>query len=208
MKQILKSLRKPVAIAASASVLALATPAALADDHGPWQVRLGVTHIEPKSDNGNLLPGDISVSRKVGPTINVAYFVSPNWAVDVLGGLPFEHDFSINGVKAGSTKHLPPVVSVQYHFAPKASIRPYVGVGANYTLFLDEKLIGGGNLKLKDSVGLAGQIGVDIPLTDRVALGFDARYIDIESKASVNGVSIGKVVIDPWVYSLNVSYRF
>lgn len=186
----------------------VSSSSASAAELSPWQVRAGISLIAPKADNGTLLPGNITVDNKLGPTINVAYFLSPHWAVDVLGGLPVKHEFSINGNKAGSTKHLPPVVTLQYHFAPEASIRPYAGIGANYTIFLDEKVAGGGKLKLEDSFGLAAQIGVDIPVTQKVSLGADVRYADIDSKASVNGVSIGKVEIDPLVYSLTAAYRF
>ncbi|MEB0272946.1 OmpW family outer membrane protein, partial [Pseudomonas sp. 5B4] len=33
----------------------------------------------------------------IGPTFNIAYFITPNWAIDVLGGLPFKHDIKLNG---------------------------------------------------------------------------------------------------------------
>ncbi len=179
-------------------------PTAQAAVDSPWLVRAGISQVEPKSNNGSL-GGGVAVDRQVGPSLNVAYFFSPNIAVDVLGALPFEHDISIGGVHAGSTKHLPPTVSLQYHFLPDAAIQPFVGVGANYTFFMDEKL---GGVKLKDSFGVAAQIGVDVPLNQQWRVGFDARYIDIDTTAKLGGVDIGDVHIDPMVYSLNMGYRF
>ena len=70
---------------------------------------------------------------------------------------------------------------------------------------MDEKL---GGVKLKDSFGFAAQICVDVPLNNQWRVGFDARYIDIGTTAKVGGVDIGKVHIDPMVYSLKMGYRF
>ncbi len=179
-------------------------PTAQAAVDSPWLVRAGISQVEPKSNNGSL-GGGVAVDRQVGPSLNVAYFFSPNIAVDVLGALPFEHDISIGGVHAGSTKHLPPTVSLQYHFLPDAAIQPFVGVGANYTFFTDEKL---GGVKLKDSFGAAAQIGIDVPINQQWRVGFDARYIVIDTTAKLGGVDIGDVHIDPMVYSLNMGYRF
>lgn len=183
----------------------LALPA-LAD--GPWLLRLAATDIDPKSDNGELAVGNAEVDNRWGPTVNLAYFFSPHLALDVLGGAPFKHDFAIDGAAAGSVKHLPPIVTLQYHFLPDAPLRPYVGAGFNYTFFLDEKLKGGGDLKLDDSFGLAAQAGVDLPITGGWLLGLDLRYADIDSEVSVNGSKIGTIRIDPLVYSLSVAYRF
>lgn len=174
----------------------------------PWMVRGGITYVEPKSGNGQLSVGDISVNSHFDPSVSVGYFFSPNWALDVLLALPFEHEFSINGTKAGSTAQLPPTLTLQYHFLPGAKVQPYVGVGANLTLFMDEQLRSGNELKLDPSVGLAAQVGVDIPLNANWRVGLDARYIDIDSKASVDGVDVGTVEVDPYVLSINLGYRF
>lgn len=40
------------------------------------------------------------------------------------------------------------------------------------------------------------------------SVGLDARHVDIDSKARVDGQSIGTIHIDPTVYSLNLGYRF
>ena len=201
-------------IKASAAMLlalcaaALPSQAQAASDEGRWLIRGGLSHIEPKSDNGQLSVGDISVNSHFDPSVNVGYFLSPNWAVDVLLALPFEHEFSINGSNAGSTAQLPPTVSLQYLFLPGAKVQPYVGAGANLTIFMDEQLNSGNELKLDPSFGLAVQAGIDVPLNAQWRVGLDARYIDIDSKASVDGQNVGTVEIDPYVLSINLGYRF
>ena len=57
-------------------------------------------------------------------------------------------------------------------------------------------------------VGLAGQIGLDIDLSEQWFLNLDVRYIDIEADAKVAGIDVGTVDIDPWLFGLNLGYRF
>ena len=45
-------------------------------------------------------------------------------------------------------------------------------------------------------------------LNDKWFVNVSIRYIDIETKARLDGDSIGKVKIDPWVYSGNIGFRF
>lgn len=203
-----RSVQSAAAMMLALYAVSLAPEARAATDDGRWLLRGGISHVEPKSDNGRLSVGDITVNSHFDPSLNLGYFLTPNWAVDVLLALPFEHEFSINGANAGSTAQLPPTLSLQYHFLPGAKVQPYLGAGANFTLFMDEQLNSGNELKLDPSFGLAVQAGVDVPLNAQWRVGFDARYIDIDSKASVDDQNVGTVEIDPYVLSLNLGYRF
>lgn len=94
------------------SAILVVCPVTYAQDAtGPWLVRAGVAYIQPKSHPGSILGGaaDITLSRGIGPTLTLSYFITPNVAVDVLAGLPFKHDIRVNGAKAGSAQHLPPI---------------------------------------------------------------------------------------------------
>ncbi len=204
-------------------VFLLSVPA-WAGEAGQWMVRAGATNIYPDDDNGDLnlnrldpalSPAEIDVDDAWGFTFNISYFFTENWAVELLAAAPYNHDFDIDdpglgfGI-SGETDHLPPTLSVQYHF-PLANQRftPYVGVGVNWTIFDDEDL---DNLPLDvdldDSVGLAGQVGVDIDINENWFMNVDLRYIQIESDVEVAGVDVGDVEIDPWLFGLNVGYRF
>ncbi len=186
----------------------LAMPAAQAQQAGDWLWRVGVHNVRPKSDNHPLVHVDAGQSL----TFSATYMLSSNWGVEVLGGLPFSHDIRLNGGgKVGSTKHLPPTVSLQYHFNPDAAVRPYLGTGVNYTLFFDEKTrsaLAGSTLKLQDSWGLAVQAGVDFRLNQDWFATLDGRWMDIDSRARVDGTSIGTVAIDPLAFGLSVGRRF
>lgn len=195
-------------VTAATALTALHSAPVLAGVESPWLVRGGLSLVDPGSDNGQLSIGEIDVDSRVGPSLNVAYYFSPNWAVDVLGALPFKHDLALNGSEIGNAKHLPPTVTLQYHLRPSQTIQPFVGLGLNYTFFMEETLSSGDRLDLDDSFGLAAQAGVDVKLSRHWRVGMDLRYIDIDTDAQVNGQAVGTVNIDPLVYSLNLGYRF
>ena len=87
----------------------------------------------------------------------------------------------------------------------------YKRQGLNYTMFFDEGTKGalaGSKLKLKDSIGIAGQVGIDIDVAPNWFVNAEVSYMDIDTKAKLDGASIGTVEIDPWVVGLNVGMRF
>lgn len=203
-----KLILAPLALAA----LALATPA-LAVEKGDWTFSVGAHVVAPKSGNGSLAGGalDADVGNDWRPTITAEYFFSPNLGLEILAALPFEHDIKLNGVAAGSTKHLPPTVSLQYHFRNDSKVTPFVGAGVNYTAFFQEETTGplaGTELSLDSSWGLAGHAGVDIEIGESKWLRIDARYIDIDTDVKVDGAAVGTVNIDPMVYGAAFVWSF
>lgn len=162
------------------------------------------------------------------------YMLTDHWAVDLLASTPFKHEIDVKAqitaggdtaagrVQLGETYHLPPTVSIQYHLSPNTMIQPYVGLGLNWTIFFDEDLtddaesLGFQDLDLDDSIGIAAQFGMDMALTDRWLLNADVRWMNIETDvdasfdfgAGPQSGRLGTVEIDPWVYQLNIGYRF
>jgi outer membrane protein len=175
--------------------------------------------VDPKSNNGTLADGTFSVQvdDDIRPTISGEYFVANNIGVELLAAIPFHHDITLtdndgNQVDA-KTQHLPPTLSLQYHFDGynmPMNVKPFVGVGVNYTTFFKERVyLGNGNdLELDDSVGIAGHVGLDIPFAPTEAFRIDARYMDIKTDASLNGNDIGEVDISPWVYGVAFVKQF
>lgn len=176
-------------------------------DTGNWLVRLGAHTVAPKSDNHDVVEVDAATML----TFNVTYFATPHWAVELLAAAPFKHDIDlVGGSRVATAKQLPPTLSAQYHFNPEGKLRPYAGVGVNWTLFFQEDTTGalaGSRLSLDDSVGPAAQLGIDFDVGDRWFVNAEARFIRIETKAKLNGVSLGDVEIDPWAFGLNVGMR-
>jgi outer membrane protein len=206
-------------LAAGAVLALLATPA-LAYEAGTWVLRAGVGVVAPDSDNLVLAPDAVvEVDDGTSLTLMGTYMFSRHWAFDILAAWPFNHDIKLGGTKIAETDHLPPTFSVQYHFLPDSMIQPYVGAGLNYTTFFSTKvtqdltdLTGVTDVDLDDSFGLALQLGADWTFGNRWLLNVDLRWIDIESDLTasdgVESAELGKVKIDPWVYSINVGYSF
>jgi outer membrane protein len=191
----------------------------MALDKGDWIVRVGVHNVMPDSDHSLTgLGGNnyISVDSAASLSINVGYMLTKNVALDILGALPFKHDIQGEGAleglgKIGETKHLPPTVSLQYHFSPKASVRPFVGAGINYTTFFEDKHTGaleGSPLTLDDSWGLAVQAGVDFDINKKWFASADVRYINIETTATSGTAGTFDVKINPWVVGISVGTTF
>lgn len=198
--------------AALGCVVALGTlvgASANAHEAGDWLLKGGLTYVNPKSNNGDVLNGTrVDIGNNTRPSFSVTYMATRNIGVELLGAFPFKHDISLSGMgNIGETKHLPPTLSVQWHFLPESRVQPYVGVGLNYTTFFDTKSRVG-KLKIDDSWGLAAQVGMDIKLNERWFMNADVRYIDISSDVKLNGQRIGKVEVDPWVVTVGVGYRF
>ena len=200
-----------------ATAAALTMTTAFAVPAGTWSVAAGAHYVDPKSDNGTLDNGlSVDVDGDVRPTISGEYFFANNVGVELLAAIPFHHDITL---KTGDTtidaetQHLPPTLSVQYHFDGydlPMNVKPFVGVGVNYTTFFKERIyLGNGNdLELDDSVGVAGHVGLDIPFAPTEAFRIDARYMDIKTDASLNGTDIGEVDISPWVYGVAFVKQF
>ena len=207
-----KMLKSAVAVALVGGLLA---GAAQAYEAGQWLGRVGAYGVFPESDNlSNVLGTGATLDVDNGYTLgfNFTYMVNPNIGIELLAALPFRHDISLSGAgTVGKTDQLPPTLSIQYHLMPQGTVHPYIGLGLNYTNFFNEETEGaltGVSLKLDDSWGLAGQLGIDIDVAPNWFVNADLRYISIKSDATLNGVGIGTVDINPWVVGLTVGTRF
>jgi outer membrane protein len=197
---------------AAAAILAVVSPVA-AQQAGDLTIGLGIANVNPKSDNGALANGavPISIGDNTRPQITAEYFIRDNFGVELLAALPFKHSIKSNGTEIGTVKHLPPVLSLQYHFDATPQLKPFVGVGVNFTGFFDAESKGplaGNELRVKNSWGLAAHVGTDYWINDRSALRADLRWIDIDADVTLNGADIGKAEIDPVVAGVSYVMKF
>lgn len=193
-----------------AAGLAVLSYSALAPAHesGDWVARVGTHYIDPKSDNNDT----VDVKGALGLTGSVSYFIAPQFAAELLLAAPYKHDIELkDGPEVASTRHLPPTLSLVWYPQLDQTWHPFIGAGLNYTTFFDEKTKGplaGTKLKLDDSFGIAAVVGLQVDFTPQWSIVVDARYFDIDTKAKVDGASIGTVEIDPFGYGVSVGYRF
>lgn len=212
-----KSFNKSVISTAITAMLALTSISAIAVEKGDWLVRFGAANVNPNDSSTGLsgvgTTATVGVEDDTQVFANLSYMIKDNIALELLASTPFSHDIIGTGAlassgKVGETKQLPPTFSIQYHFKPKASVRPYVGAGINYTIFFSEKATNTiSSLKLDDSIGLAVQAGVDIDISKDWFFNADIRYINIETTATTN-LGTSEVKINPTVISLGIGTRF
>jgi len=206
-------------------------------EQGDWLVRLRGIAVMPQDDsglislNGAPLPGSgVAVDDSVVPEIDVTYMFHRHWGIEVIAGTS-PHNVEVEGsalAGVGVTDGfeifdswvLPPTVTLQYHFFPENKIRPYVGVGVNYTAFLGnnatdalEAAVGPVDVDMDNSWGWAAQGGVDITVKDNWFINLDLKYIDMDSTATLFLKNLGArlsvdVDIDPIVFGAGIGYRF
>lgn len=199
---------KKIVIASLAALVA--TPlTALAYEQGDIVVRAGLTQVQANNDYD---PDGVSANSNTQLGLNLVYMATDNIGVELLAASPFKHDIKHVALGViGSTKQLPPTLSVQYYINNSSIVTPYVGAGLNYTIFFDENLdvLGVKDIELENSIGLALQVGMDIDLGNNFGLNVDIRQIDIDTEVQSSGVVDGlDVYVDPLVYSLTALYKF
>lgn len=188
---------------------------------GDWLVRVRALHMSPSNDNSTttVVPalGEVKAEERLFPEVDISYFFTPNIAAELILTVPQKHDVELGGVNIGSVKHLPPTLTLQYHFNPDGSVRPYAGLGLNYTRFsgvkLDAGTVLGGSVPLtmdRSSFGWAAQLGVDIQLAPQWFLNLDAKYVKIDADIAVKGagVPVTRLDVDPLLLSVGLGYRF
>ncbi|PHM41193.1 outer membrane protein OmpW [Xenorhabdus szentirmaii] len=209
----------------SALVLAAATLApslTFAHEAGDFLFRAGTATVRPNAGSENVLGlGSFDVNNNTQLGLTFGYMITDNIGVELLAATPFQH--KVNLPKAGEiaeVKHLPPTLMAQYYFgSAEDKLRPYVGVGVNYTTFFSEKFNDNATVKqanlnsldLKDSWGVAGQVGLDYKLDKNWMLNTSLWWMNIETDVRFK---VGeeqkeyKTRLDPWVFMFGVGYSF
>lgn len=230
-------MRFSVHAAAAIAALVTAAPALAQTDVGsapPTGIRAGdvllrarAIMVAPNEKSGSVLPAfpgeKVKVNNSIMPEIDVTYMATDRIGFELIASTTKHNASGVTGTtgaigKLASTWVLPPTLTAQYHFAPNAKVRPYVGAGLNYTIFWNEKAssglesaVGRTRVHMKDSFGWAAQAGIDVDLTDRVFLNLDVKYIDIDTTARLSTTAAGtqrvKVSLDPLVFGVGIGIR-
>jgi outer membrane protein len=168
--------------------------------------------IPQHNSDAGLVPKDaVTLNSIVAPEVDISYFFTKNLAIELILTYPQQHDVSLAGTgKIGTAKHLPPTLTLQYHFLPDGQYRPYVGAGLNYTKFSDVSLNAGGALFLdSSSTGVALQAGLDVKLSQTMYLNFDVKNIRIGSDVkNAAGAKLTHLNLNPWVPAVGLGWRF
>ena len=212
------------------SALALAASLASAQSAGSWLGRVGMTTIAPQVTSGDMsapsfagTKPDVSSASQVSG--GITYMYTDNFSVDVPLALPFTHKLIGAGALAGAgqigeVQALPLTVFFQYRFMEADSqFRPYVGIGATYAYFFNEK--GGAALTaMTNPGGTATTIKVDSKFTVTPQIGLtyaisDKLFVDVFYSKSMlktrNTFSTGQtldITLDPASYGITIGTKF
>lgn len=224
-------MKLPVLIGAL-SLGALVVPGtAIAQDRaGEVQVKAFVTAVLPDGKMTDVetdivgLPADTqtTASDNIVPTIAVEYFFTDSLSVETICCLT-QHDVDgttgLPGAELVSdAKLIPATFTLKYHL-DLGIVKPYVGAGPTYFIWIDEEpgaatlSLGVDGFNMSDELGVALQAGIDIPLNDRgLALGIDAKryFIDTTARWYVGDTVAIQTEhkLDPWVIGAGIAYRF
>ncbi|MDE2262047.1 MAG: OmpW family protein [Gammaproteobacteria bacterium] len=209
-------MQKKIVTLAVGAALALAATGAFADQAGPNDVRLGVylVHYDAKADDisGPYVPPGLNAHVNDVQTLYIAYVrsLSPHFDVEVAFGYPpltksegrgpaTVGSVPYNGQVISTVRWVAPTLLLEYVFgAPSSRLRPYVGVGVNYTKFVNRRSTPAGNaasggptsISLPASVGPAATAGLSYEITDRWHVYASYSVAQVNSKLEANTAGI------------------
>jgi len=221
-------IRKSILLAGAAALGLLAQPALAQGQQadavrgkqaGDFMIGLGVIGVLPMdSGDVDLIGGTPHASFAVTPQLDFTYFFTPNFAVNLIAATT-RHDLEVRDsalgtVDLGHVWALPPTLTFQYHPLPAERFSPYVGVGANWTLFYSE---GGGRtppvtgVNVENAFGFALNVGLDIELAPNWLMNLDVKKLFLRPDVAVD-TAVGRINatadLDPWIFGVSVRYRF
>lgn len=199
---------KKILIAAAVGMLVAGHVAA---QESPWLVRARAVNLHMANDtSGTVNTLNVNVDNKTIPEVDISYFFNKNVAAELILTVPQSQTVYAGSTSLGTFKHLPPTLTLQYHFTDLGAYKPYVGAGINYTKIssVDVKYNGGALQLDNHSYGAALQAGVDIPLDKKWSLNFDVKKVYIKTDVYSAGTSLGTLKLDPLLVGVGVGYRF
>ena len=201
-------MKKQTIVAAVLAACSVTAAMAQASGEGPWLIRARAVRLDMANKDGTGL--GLSVNNKTIPEVDISYFYSKNFAVELILTVPQRQDLSSSklGKQIGTLDHLPPTLLAQYHFDTNGGIKPYVGAGINYTIFSNVDVLAGAASIDKSSWGGALQLGVDIPLSGNMVLNFDVKKVYIKTDVYVGAANQGSFKVDPVLFGIGLGWRF
>ena len=213
----------------AAAALACAANAS-AQSAGQWTAKFGFNQLTPKVESGDIsapaLPfTKADVSSDIQPVLIVAYGLTDNISLEGALGTPYKHKISGAGSIAGTgelgtVEALPPTLFAQYRFfAPTATFRPFVGIGATYAYFMKAK--GSGKLTALTNPGgpsttfdidnkftYTAQAGVAMNFTERWFADVTVNKSRVRTDVHFSTGQTQHMKLDPVALVLAVGYKF
>lgn len=220
-----------------AAILLITSTTTFAQQKGEWNIRLrGVGVIPQEKANIGVIGGDVDISKSIIPELDFTYYFANNFSAELILGTT-RHKVkttssnltAIGGpasadVDLGKVWLLPPTLTLQYHVPTGSIVRPYIGAGANYTIFYgaDEGSTVKG-IDYKNSFAFAAQAGVDIDLNKKWFVNVDLKKLFLSTDVTVDASNLtpagnpgleptlrnipADVKIRPWLIGIGIGCR-
>jgi outer membrane protein len=207
-------------------------------DYGPaWEVRLGAffAHNETKANDlsGPFTPPGINirVDDSSGVYGSLLRNLDTHWSLELAGGIPPKvktfgkgpaqaGSIPFDGQEVATAKWFSPTLLIDYKFLEQGSaIRPYVGIGINYTRFYDLRstptgdAINGGptSTKLSRSIGPVGAVGATYQFNREISLTGSYSLLRVNSHYSSDTEGVVRTTtihFNPRVVVVALGYAF
>lgn len=223
--------------AGACAAFACMAGSAVADEATPNTVRLGLYfvsfHPSAPDLSGPYTPPGLNLSMNSVTTPYAAYLrdITPHFTIELAGGVPPNTEavargpatlgsVPYNGQLIAKVKWFSPSLLFEYNFCdPSAALRPYVGVGVNYTSFYNrevsaagEAIVGGPtSVSLSHSMGPAATAGVAYKLPHHFQVMASYSYAQIKSDFVANTSGIVRstsVNFHPSTWVVGAGYSF
>ena len=186
-------MHKKIVTLALGAAISIATGGAYAGNAGPNDIRAGVylVHFDAQAGDisGPYVPPGLNLHVNNVATLYLAYVrtVATHFNIELTAGYPpltktegrgpaMLGSVPYNGKIISTARWFSPSLLFEYVFGDANSrLRPYVGVGVNYTMFFSRQSTAAGNaasggptsISLPSSVGPAATIGLSYEINDR-----------------------------------------
>lgn len=230
--------KRLVATAAATLSIAVAFSGAAHADDLENAIKIGYANVKFSVQSGDLTgppgttPSGLGIGVKNLDILAISYErrLSRNWAVQLQARIPL----TLTAVGAGAAQSVGtvatariwfPTVLALYTFTDLPIIRPYVGVGVNYTFFTDQKsspaytaaLQGSSSsISLKDSWGPYARLGFEYPINKNWGIYMEYSTFRMKTAATVVTQTPGFGAItrrvdikdSPRIFGLTAGYKF
>ncbi|MBM2886287.1 OmpW family protein [Chromobacterium phragmitis] len=199
---------KKLAFAAMIGMLSASAFAA----QGDILARFRVIDVDPSvSTTSTLSTINTGVKSAVVPELDFTYMITNNIGAELILGTSRHKATSTAFGDLGKVSVLPPTLTLQYHFMPEATFRPYVGAGINYTRFYSNDLKAAGTpLSIdQNSWGGALQLGADVAINKSWFVNVDVKKLWISTDVTHPALGkLGTLDINPWVFGIGIGTKF
>ncbi|MCC6127859.1 MAG: OmpW family protein [Chlamydiae bacterium] len=184
---------------------------------GDWFTRLRALYILPNDSSGsvNTIPNSgVSVNPCWTGEFDLGYMFTRNLGLELILGTcrnTLMGKKALSGTKIGTTWLLPPTLTFQWRLFSDSIVQPYVGAGANYTLFYSSSCsLPDTSISLSHSWGPAVQGGIDFFFYSDWLFNLDVKYVWIDTQATLSGGTPGKVSVDinPWLFGFGIGRKW